>query len=32
MYELILMSLTVAICWTAVHRSTKSYLEGIDLG
>ena len=32
MFELIVMSLTVAVCWSAVHESTKRYLEGIDLG
>jgi hypothetical protein len=32
MFELIVMSLTVAVCWSAVHESTKNYLEGIDLG
>jgi hypothetical protein len=32
MFELILITLTVAVCWSAVHQSTKSYLEGIDLG
>ena len=31
MFELILLTLTVAVCWSAVHESTKHYLEGIDL-
>jgi hypothetical protein len=32
MFELILMTLTVAVCFSAVRESTKSYLEGIELG
>ena len=31
MFELILISLTVAICYVAVRDSLVSYLEGVDL-